>query len=94
MRIDFMEAVQSTGGILDSEPASSKLAAGSAVHSAPKDTARLSASGLEASGLAAQALASSGSRTEKVEALREAVAGGQYVLDPVSIARAMVNETV
>ncbi len=94
MRIDFMEAVQSTGGINDKEPASSKLAAGSAVHGAPQDTARLSASGLEASALAAQALASGGLRTEKVEALREAVARGQYVLDPAAIARAMVNEAV
>ena len=93
MRIDFMEAVQSTGVVPESEPASSKVASGSAMRSAPQDTAHLSASGLEASSLAAQALAASGSRTGKVEALREAVAGGQYAVDPASIAQAMVIET-
>jgi flagellar biosynthesis anti-sigma factor FlgM len=41
--------------------------------------------------LAAQAMSTSETRSERIEALRQAVANGQYKVDPQSVADAVLN---
>jgi flagellar biosynthesis anti-sigma factor FlgM len=41
--------------------------------------------------LAAQAMATSETRAEKIEALRQAVANGDYKVDPQNVAEAILN---
>jgi len=58
-----------------------------------EDRATLSTDKASIDGLAAQALHSPEIRQDKVAALRQAIESGQYNLQPVAIAEAMIRES-
>jgi flagellar biosynthesis anti-sigma factor FlgM len=64
-----------------------------ATHAPEEDKATLSTDKASVEALATQALSSPEIRQDKVEALRQAIKGGQYKLDPAGIADAMIRES-
>ena len=88
MRVDLFGAA-AVGIGTESGAARSAAGSRSAAASLPEDTASLSSDSFSVPSLASQALATAASRGAKVEALRQAVAGAAYKLDPELIAEAM-----
>jgi len=64
-----------------------------ALHAPEEDRATLSAGKANVETLATQALNSPEIRQDKIEALRQAIASGQYKVDPGAIAEAMIRES-
>ncbi len=94
MRIDFLGAAAADVAGPEN-PAARPSPAGKPGETSgvPQDTASLSTGAASVPALAAQALATAAARGARVEALRQAVAGGSYNVDSASVADAMINES-
>ncbi len=93
MRIDLTGAVD-VAGFGASGGTAAKPAARAGVHSAvatPEDITSISAQTLSIPSLVSQALAAAEARAAKVEALRQAIAGATYSVDPALVADAMIG---
>ena len=93
MRIDLTGAADAAGlgANLGAAARPAASAEGQSAAAAPEDKASISAKTLSIPSLTAQALASAEARAAKVEALRQAVAGATYNVDPALIADAMIG---
>lgn len=94
MRIDFLGAAAAVVAGPES-PAARPSPAGKPgeTSAVPQDTASLSMGAASVPALTTQALATAAAREARVEALRQAVAGGSYNVDSASIAEAMISES-
>ena len=92
MRIDFTGAPELSGYRAGAGAKAAVSAGAPSSAAAPEDRATLSAQTLSAPALVSQALATAGARAGKVEALRQAVAGGTYNPNPALTADAILSE--
>lgn len=95
MQIDLLGATSAAGAAVE-PPVTRQVSGQTAVSSPgiPEDTASLSSTAPDPATLASQALASAGARAAKVEALRQAVSGAQYALEPSAIADAVISSGI
>ena len=93
MRIDLSNA---TASQLSSELSATPITAQSAAKSSginEEDHATLTSDSTSVGSLVSAALNSPEVRQGKVDSLRQAISGGQYAIDPASIASSMVGES-
>lgn len=78
-------------GVTAAQPNKSEAADSNEVQRPEEDKATLSTSQASIASLTAQALNMPEVRTDKVEALRQAISSGEYKVDPNQVADAMID---
>jgi flagellar biosynthesis anti-sigma factor FlgM len=79
------------GGVTAAQPNKTEAADSNAVQQPEEDKATLSTSQASIESLTAKVLAMPEIRTDKVEALRQAISSGEYKVDPDQVAGAMID---
>ena len=92
MRIDGFNAATEIVTEQSTEQVSSKAGGGAGLRDGD-DRTTLAADSVSISSLAAKALDAPAMRQGRIDALRQAVSGGQYQIDPSKIAASMVDES-
>ena len=95
MKVDLTGLTGSTLDNVKSSPRtpSDSAPASNAEPSVGQDAATLSVDGARVESLVAKALSTSEIRSDRIEALRQAVQSGQYAVDPAQIAEAMIRSS-
>ena len=95
MKVDLTGPTGSTIDNINStqRPAVEHAAASQVENNAAEDAATISVVSARVNSLVAQANSAPEVREHKVEALRQAIAGGQYSVDPTQIAESMIRES-